>query len=62
MGESAALSPSLRQTWMLRDAHSEVLHKQGLLEVEEISLTEAFGGKIQISAIRTATENRKINK
>src|SRR5438309_5694114 len=52
----------LCQEWRLLDTHSEMPHKQGLLEVYEFSLTRVFEGKIQFTATTTDTKNIRLTK
>ena len=54
--------PYLCQEWRLRETHAEMPHKQELLEVYEISLTDVFGGKIQFAATTTDSKNIRLTK
>src|SRR6267378_7360161 len=54
--------PCLCQEWRLLDTHSEMPHKQGLLEVYEIFFNRGIRAKIQFAATTTDTKNIRLTK
>ena len=54
--------PYLCQEWRLLDTHSEMPHKQGLLEVYEIFFNRGIRAKIQFAATTTDTKNIRLTK